>query len=325
MMTPILAPCIQTDFKSHALLNQQTAKIPEPQRILLQETSLLSKSERPEIENVTHVSLTKESNELLADEEATYKEGRWTKEEHLRFVSALEKYGSNWIKVQNAVKTRSAAQIRSHAQKYKLKMAYIESQSKLRSIAQRDNFMFKILKSKKRTLRLKMHTKLFEVRKFNKKCALKVNNDSSSTTSSDSMVEVNHQRLNKVLFTTKSIVPTNQNQTQIITKKLDYSQTKKIFEITQEPRVAVEITPLQQVAQIVPASLQTHQPLQQIGLNSIDCANSSTSCEEGAHSCYSKQFQPTILIQDDIQQNITKTMIYEDFTKRELYCQVYKQ
>lgn len=44
--------------------------------------------------------------------------GRWTKQEKLRFTEAIEKYGKNWKKVGAYVGTRSATQIRSHAQKF---------------------------------------------------------------------------------------------------------------------------------------------------------------------------------------------------------------
>lgn len=43
--------------------------------------------------------------------------GKWKKTEHDRFIKALEKYGKNWVEVQKVVKTRSLAQVRSHAQK----------------------------------------------------------------------------------------------------------------------------------------------------------------------------------------------------------------
>ena len=45
-------------------------------------------------------------------------EGRWTEDEHQRFLKAYELHGKNWKLIQQCVGTRSAAQSRSHAQKY---------------------------------------------------------------------------------------------------------------------------------------------------------------------------------------------------------------
>ena len=52
-----------------------------------------------------------------ADEENSFK-GRWTKEEHRKFLIALFLFGKDWTRVQTYVQTRSSEQIRSHAQKY---------------------------------------------------------------------------------------------------------------------------------------------------------------------------------------------------------------
>lgn len=44
--------------------------------------------------------------------------GRWTKEEHEAFLSALQTFGKEWKKVAARVKTRTVVQTRTHAQKY---------------------------------------------------------------------------------------------------------------------------------------------------------------------------------------------------------------
>lgn len=46
------------------------------------------------------------------------KGGKWTEDEHKRFLDALEMFGNIWKNVEAYVGTRSTAQIRSHAQKY---------------------------------------------------------------------------------------------------------------------------------------------------------------------------------------------------------------
>jgi SHAQKYF class myb-like DNA-binding protein len=48
--------------------------------------------------------------------------GRWTQDEHERFIEAILKYGNEWKKVERMVKTRTAIQSRSHAQKFFLRL-----------------------------------------------------------------------------------------------------------------------------------------------------------------------------------------------------------
>jgi SHAQKYF class myb-like DNA-binding protein len=47
-----------------------------------------------------------------------FKTGRWTKDEHFRFLAALKLYGKEWKSVQQHVRTRTSTQARSHAQKF---------------------------------------------------------------------------------------------------------------------------------------------------------------------------------------------------------------
>lgn len=44
--------------------------------------------------------------------------GRWTREEHKKFIEAIIKFGNNWKEVQEYVNTRTSTQARSHAQKF---------------------------------------------------------------------------------------------------------------------------------------------------------------------------------------------------------------
>ena len=49
--------------------------------------------------------------------------GRWTNEEHGKFLRGLELYGKRWKKLAMVVGSRSTVQVRSHAQKYFQNMA----------------------------------------------------------------------------------------------------------------------------------------------------------------------------------------------------------
>ena len=49
---------------------------------------------------------------------ANINNGRWTDEEHQKFVDALRLHGKDWNLIQEYIGSRTSAQIRSHAQKY---------------------------------------------------------------------------------------------------------------------------------------------------------------------------------------------------------------
>ncbi len=52
--------------------------------------------------------------------------GRWTPEEHRKFLQGIAQNGRNWDKVAQNVLTRTTVQVRSHAQKYFKKLAHQE-------------------------------------------------------------------------------------------------------------------------------------------------------------------------------------------------------
>ena len=48
--------------------------------------------------------------------------GRWSKDEQLRFAEAVLNYGNDWKNIQNHVSSRNITQVRSHAQKFLMKL-----------------------------------------------------------------------------------------------------------------------------------------------------------------------------------------------------------
>ena len=48
--------------------------------------------------------------------------GRWTAEEHMLFLKGLHLHGKSWKKISEIVQTRTVVQIRTHAQKYLIKL-----------------------------------------------------------------------------------------------------------------------------------------------------------------------------------------------------------
>ena len=45
-------------------------------------------------------------------------EGKWSSEEHIKFIQSFVNYGKKWATIQKSVGTRSCSQVRSHAQKF---------------------------------------------------------------------------------------------------------------------------------------------------------------------------------------------------------------
>ena len=54
--------------------------------------------------------------------------GRWKFKEHIQFLEGLDKYGANWKKIRSLIKTRTLGQIRSHAQKFFMKLKQVKDE-----------------------------------------------------------------------------------------------------------------------------------------------------------------------------------------------------
>ena len=52
--------------------------------------------------------------------------GRWKFKEHMLFLEGLDKYSANWKKICPLIKTRTPNQVRSHAQKFFLKLKQVK-------------------------------------------------------------------------------------------------------------------------------------------------------------------------------------------------------
>ena len=70
------------------------------------------------------VEKNEEYNKKKLVENEDTNEGRWSKEEHEKFLDGIVQYGTNWRKVKSLINSRTSIQVRSHAQKFfrKLKM-----------------------------------------------------------------------------------------------------------------------------------------------------------------------------------------------------------
>lgn len=74
--------------------------------------------------------------------------GRWTKEEKYNFLKGMKEYGNDWKMVQKVIKTRSSSQIRSHAQKYFMRLKKkVKSQYKKFNAINLVNYVFNKIKN----------------------------------------------------------------------------------------------------------------------------------------------------------------------------------
>ena len=71
----------------------------------------------------------KKKIKIISSSEDDVNEGRWDPNEHMKFIEAINNYGNEWKEVQKYVGTRSCNQVRSHAQKFFLKLKTFKDSS----------------------------------------------------------------------------------------------------------------------------------------------------------------------------------------------------
>ena len=101
--------------------------------------------------NTINVNSTQINNEQIKNKNTeinngTHSDGRWNSDEHKRFIIGCLLYGNNWKKVEGYVQTRTSTQIRSHAQKFliKLKKKYKINELNYNNEKDTSNFIIKI-------------------------------------------------------------------------------------------------------------------------------------------------------------------------------------
>lgn len=89
------------------------------------ETPKQTKAEVRDCDQITDTAYNESLSPLSPGEVSGSHEhtGRWTKQEHDMFLEGLKQYGKEWKKIAGLVKTRTPVQIRTHAQKYFLKLS----------------------------------------------------------------------------------------------------------------------------------------------------------------------------------------------------------
>ena len=81
---------------------------------------ILTKEESPSLNLLQKKTLLKLND--TKKELSNSNGGRWNKDEQKRFAEAVLKYGNDWKKIQNHIFSRNITQVRSHAQKFLMKL-----------------------------------------------------------------------------------------------------------------------------------------------------------------------------------------------------------
>ena len=103
----------------------QNNQINSPFKFNFTEKSIIKENGDENDNNISNIFLNKNDEIENLDNENQFHSGRWTEEEHQKFIDGILQYGNEWKKVQQVIRTRSSTQARSHAQKFFLKIKKI--------------------------------------------------------------------------------------------------------------------------------------------------------------------------------------------------------
>ena len=98
------------------LLLESKEELPSKQPVKF----ILTKQENPSVSLLQKKTIQKPSDSSVDSDNSN--NGRWTKEEQKRFAEAVLKYGNDWKNIQIHVASRNITQVRSHAQKFLMKL-----------------------------------------------------------------------------------------------------------------------------------------------------------------------------------------------------------
>ena len=118
----------RTSRKSNDIQNQN-----EENKIFITENLMTPKKSKMKDSQVKFI-IKKRFNEKKeykkkSSDNFIFNEGRWSEEEHEKFLEGIVLYNINWKKIKTLIGTRSIIQVRSHAQKFFKKIKVCKDES----------------------------------------------------------------------------------------------------------------------------------------------------------------------------------------------------
>ena len=184
---------IENEFKNES---KEDPPIKQPIKFIL------TKQDTPSISFLQKKTCLK-LNDSSTDSENS-NNGRWTKDEQQRFAEAVLNYGNDWKNIQNYVSSRNITQVRSHAQKFLMKLK--ESNFLINKGLDQNQSWTKIMNFLKKTLSYdELKEVLFSVEQTSQKkiCGKKLKNlnkikkkENNSNDNENQLLDENNAKIN---------------------------------------------------------------------------------------------------------------------------------